>query len=413
MHSKKELSKNVENEPIFQEFCSNRELGKSSIRGYKYALQKYSDFTNKTLDELIEEAEDEMYDNVKFRKRKINSYLNGFKSHLEELGVARSSKNHIIMLVRSFYNEFDIQLPRLKRKKSRKASIPETIEVLPTMDEIKKFMEYCNNVYKAIVLTGLSSGMSRAELSSLTFKHFYNAMELDKYPIDIPELIEKANPKVKREKAFVPLWQIKRIKTDHPYFTFSSPESIDRIIVYLEDLNYKFPDFKPNLNDKLFRSLKTNNPLTTSDIGGMYVYINKKRGFRKNGAHYVIRPHSLRKLFASTLEKARVQHLTTRWLLGHSIDRTTSAYFKADPEALKEEYVEVLDQLTTDKVQIKIINKYEEIKQDFNALNRKFDFVIDKGRLPEEYRDMILQDQRRQEAEFERQIKREAELITR
>mgnify|MGYP000906022097 CR=1 FL=1 len=66
----------------------------------------------------------------------------------------------------------------------------ETIEVLPEMDEIRRFMEYCNNAYKAILIMGLSSGMGRAETSSLTFKDLFEAISLERYPIDIPEIIE-------------------------------------------------------------------------------------------------------------------------------------------------------------------------------------------------------------------------------
>jgi hypothetical protein len=50
--------------------------------------------------------------------------------------------------------------------------------------------------------------------------------------------------------------------------------------------------------------------------------------------------------------------------MGHSIDSTTASYFKADPEAVKQEYITILDHLTTDKVQIKLVNQYDDIKQE-------------------------------------------------
>ncbi len=358
----------VENESIFKEFCSNRELAEKSIKLYKYALQEYSDFTGKTLEELIEEAEDEEESINRYRKRKIYSYLNEFKLHLDKLDIAQYSKNHKMILIRSFYNEFEIQLPRPKKRKSRKARMPETVVVLPKMEEIKRFLEYCNNAYKAIALMGISSGMGRAEISSLTFKNFYDSIPLEKYPSNIPELIEKVKPRVKQEETFVPLWKIKRIKTDNLYFTFSSPESVERIITYLEDLNHKFPSYEPNPDDKLFRSLISNNPTKPTDISSMFNHIGRKKGFRKVGDHYVVRSHGFRKFFATTLEKNRVPHLTTRWLLGHTIEPVASAYFKADPEALREEYIEVVDKLTTDKVQIKIINQFETLSEQIDYI---------------------------------------------
>ena len=34
----------------------------------------------------------------------------------------------------------------------------------------------------------------------------------------------------------------------------------------------------------------------------------------------------------------------TRWMMGHTLDSTTSAYFKADPESVKEEYTQVFNE---------------------------------------------------------------------
>ena len=43
--------------------------------------------------------------------------------------------------------------------------------------------------------------------------------------------------------------------------------------------------------------------------------------------------------------------------MGHTLDSTTSAYFKADPQSIKEEYVQVLNHLTTNqKIVIRTCN---------------------------------------------------------
>ncbi|MCE7698486.1 MAG: hypothetical protein K8E24_006480 [Methanobacterium paludis] len=101
-----------------------------------------------------------------------------------------------------------------------------------------------------------------------------------------------------------------------------------------------------------------------------YRRINEKAGFPKVNEVILLRPHSLRKLFATTLEKNRMPHLMTRWLLGHTIDGTTDAYFKADSETLKVEYLEVVDQLSTDQVEVKIIRTeaYDEVITELEKL---------------------------------------------
>lgn len=348
----------IEDEPLFKEFCSNRGIGYSSFRAYRYALNKYRDFLNKDLEEMIEEAEEEEELGIRMRKRKISKYLNNFKNELDVTDLSEKSKKQIIMLVRAFYREFDIETPKSKRRKSSQAVKFETITDLPTIEEIQLFMEYCSSVYKAIILTCLSSGMSRSEIQSLTFKHFYDALSLTSYPDSLDEVIEKAKEKTND----VLFWNLIRVKTGNSYFTFSSPESLDRIIMYLEELYQRHPDYKPKLDDNLFRSTSVNKPLTAGGIGSMIYYINRKNGFRKANDKYVTRCHTLRKFFATTLEKNKVPHLTTRWLLGHSIDKVTNAYFKPDPETIKNDYLNVINQLTTHKVEIKLINQFEDLQ---------------------------------------------------
>ena len=46
------------------------------------------------------------------------------------------------------------------------------------MEDIKDILQYANPAFKAIMLLGVSSGMGRAEICSLTFKHFFDAYVL-------------------------------------------------------------------------------------------------------------------------------------------------------------------------------------------------------------------------------------------
>ncbi len=397
MHDMKESINKVENEFIFQEFCANRRLEKSTKLTYKYALQKYCDFTGKSLETLITEAENQQYSIPIYRRRDIHKYLINFQSHLDSLDIPQSSKSNYLVRIRAFYGQYDIQLPKNRKNKSKKDRILETIEALPEMDEIRRFMEYCNNAYKAILVMGLSSGMGRAEISSLTFKDLFEAVSLERYPTNIPEIIEK----IKQKGNLVPKWNIRRVKTGHLYFTFSSPESIERILIYLEELHYKFPNFKPNHEDRLFRGLNSNKPLKPSNIGGMFSNMNTRKGGRKANNLYVLRSHSFRKYFASTLENNKVPHLITRRLLGHKVGGTIGAYFKIDPEDAKEEYLKVMDQLMTTKQEVIVINNHEDLKQEVDSLKG---LIIERGMLPPEYKDHILKEELKKQSEFDKQF---------
>lgn len=355
---------NVENEIIFKNFCRDRNLADGSVKLYRLALHKYTDFSKMSLEELIDEAESEEDIIPRLRKRKITKRLSEFKEYLDDGELSQNYINHQLSLVRSFYNEFDIQLPRTRRRKTRKDRKVETIEDLPTMEEISKCLDKANTAYKAIILLMLSSGMSRSEVASLTFKHFYDSIPLERYPKNLGELIDK----VEDEENLIPYWKVKRIKTGKSYFTFSSPEASDWILEYLKELHREYPDYNPKAEDTFFRPF--NIPIKPDSISQSFKRINKRAGLIKPPSTLTVRSHTLRKVFSTTLEKNKFPHLYTRWLMGHSLDSTTASYFKADPDAIREEYKTVLDELTTDKVDIKVINQYENIKQQVDDISQ-------------------------------------------
>jgi integrase len=362
----------VVEEPLFIEFCENRNLSDSTIINYKKGLQKYSDFTGLTLEELIKEAEEEEDSRIRMRKRKIKKYLNDYSQTLKDAGHKEGYIRKLIIEVRTFYNEFDIEIPINNKRKLRSDKKETGISEIPTMEDIEYFMEHVTANYKAIITLMLSSGMSKAEISSLTFKHFYNAIPLEDYPEDIPSIIKA----VRKKENLVPIWNIVRIKTNHPYFTFSSPESLERILTYLEELHTLDAEYIPKPSDTLFRSLsKKDTSLKSRGISSAFLKTCKKYNLRKVNDYCIMRSHNLRKFFATTLERNKVSHLTTKWLLGHTIEPTTSAYFKADPEALKEQYIEVLDQLTTSKVQVMVVDKYESLTQELEDIKEELAYV--------------------------------------
>lgn len=359
----------VEYEPKFQQLIENRGHAEATIILYGLSLQKYSDFTKKTLEELISEADDEEDKGIRMRDCKLKKYLIEFKTYITEKGYSKNYVDNMMAMVKSFYTEYEIQLPRTFKRKSRKDKKHETFEDLPTMEDIRQVLNYANSAYKAIILLGISSGMSRAEFCSLTFKHFYDSIPLKKYPNSLTELIEE----LRKLDEIILLWHIERIKTGKPYFTFSSPESFEAIIDYLDELNRKYPDYIPLPEDTFFRTY--NKPINPSAVTGMFIRINKRAGIRKVNNRILVRPHTLRKFFATTLEKNKIPHLMSRAMLGHTIDTTTSAYFKADPEAVKDEYIQIVNHLTTQEIKVKTVTTegYDQLLKDSKDKDVKID----------------------------------------
>lgn len=367
----------IRKDPTYQEFCENRMIAAVTAQKYQLALSKYVNLIGKPLEVLLDEADQEEEEGVRLRKRKIKKYLLSFKQHLDETDLSESYKRNLIMCVRTFYNENGIEIPKTFRKNARSDRKNRVLyNELPTMDDIKHILTYANSTFRAIILLGVSSGMSRAEICSLTFKDFFDAITLDPYPETLEELVNR----VEQIDNLIPLWQISRVKTGTSFFTFNSPEASDAILDYLKDLNRKSTRFKEteiiksefrfNPETKLFRNSYLK-PMSPYNMSRIYEKLNGDAGFEKVDGRIFIRPHSLRKVFASTLEKHKMPHLMIRWIMGHGLDQTTGSYFKADPLAIKEEYLQILDQLTTDNVKIKLINNYDSINEELEQKEQK------------------------------------------
>ena len=96
-------------------------------------MQKYTDFTGKTPEELIDEAEKEIDDGIRGRKRKIRRYLTDYRNQMQDSGLAEKTVHLNIAGVRSFYGVFDVDLPKLA--KSDMTSNPlEKNKPIPTKD---------------------------------------------------------------------------------------------------------------------------------------------------------------------------------------------------------------------------------------------------------------------------------------
>jgi integrase len=392
-----------------QDFCDDRELSDRSRYLYQYYLNMYCNYLNKDLEELLDEADKEENARVKPRKRKINKYLRNFKKYLESQEYGTRTVNQAIIYVKAFYNHYDIDIPKAKNKRSRKARLRnsknvEDIESIPTLDELKRVIELSNDLYKFIAVLGISSGMGQAEIGSLTYNHVFKAFDLERKPKTMKELIEKIEDKGE----FIPTWYITRVKTGKNYFTFSSPQSVQYLLIYLKEYHRKYPEFNPKPEDVLIRSLKYGKPVNESGASKYFSELSKYHNLRKYNNRFVCTCHGFRKYFATTLEEHKVPHLTIRRLMGHKVDDLTNAYFKIAVEHAKQDYIDAVNELATDKVIYKQINIYDDITEKYKELEGKYNelakiLVIESGKIedlvPEEFVDVVKEEIKRQNYE--------------
>jgi len=160
-------------DPLVKSFLQSRNLKEGTEIRYLRALTHYSKFIKMQPADFIQEAEEEEEARLRMRQRKIRQYQLDFKDYLISLDFTNSTIRGIITGLRTFYSEFDIELPKVHLKRNQHQ---ETIDDIPNKNDIRLALEHANFKYKAIILLMLSSGMGASEIISLTYQNFLNSI---------------------------------------------------------------------------------------------------------------------------------------------------------------------------------------------------------------------------------------------
>ena len=284
--------------------------------------------------EFISDEEEE--ERIRMRKRKILTYLIDFRSYLISENYSPNSINQYMTTIRTFYGANFIELPPIRNKQVRNN---ETLEDLPSKDDIKMALKYANIKYTAILLLLSSSGMGSGELLSLKYSDFVKSLkDYIKLPnssiLDIGLLSEMVAKKQSDNELIISTWKIQRKKTKVSYVTFSTIESINAILDYLKI----YPP--ESLESPLFRIGKTDKILGERTFHDYFKWLNDKCKFGKHNYQIKFRSHAVgRKYFTNILYSKGLPQLSIDWFLGHRINSTTNAYFKSNINDLKEQYI--------------------------------------------------------------------------
>lgn len=324
---------NMNNNTIIEEFVKARRLKKGTAEQYQIALNFYSKFQEKPLSELISEADFEEEQGIRWKNRKLKQRLLTYRNYLYETYV-KSTAELKFALIKTFYKHYEIEIHDLPavNKKNIKLSEPLKFKDLPDKELIKKALKISNPLMRAIILFMSSSGCARAETLSLTLQDYLDATREYHNSNDISEAV-----RLMHDKDIIPIFYLKRIKTNKYYYTFCSPEANREIINYLllrEDLD----------NNKLSQT-----PLFKCNVAYFerhFAKINNTLSLGKIGAHNRFKSHILRKFHATNLYNDKMSLEEIDALQGRSKEATHSSYFTEDPTKLKEKYIEHLHCLT-------------------------------------------------------------------
>lgn len=356
----------IENDPTFQEFTMNKNIRESTLYQYVYRIGLYCKHTGLTPTQIIKEAEEEEEDAIRMPKRKIKKHLLSFCQHLKDEDMSSNQVKNVFGTIRSFYKEFEIQLPNVKCIIKQEQELL-TVDDIPSKKDIKKALKRCNHKYTAVILLMASSGMGRSEILNLTINDYIESLRMDK-PLDLDNPL----PQLREQEDKVCRWSIRRKKTGAPYVTFSSPESIVAINNHIE---YEIENKNPykSLNQHLFNI--DGNKINDTSFNTYFRRLNDSCKFGRYGTQRFFKSHNLRKYFATTIENSgHMEGTQSEFLLGHKIPNKMIETYKMRDFALMEaNYLKVLPELSINPVETAVIEsgEYKELKAKMEKMEKE------------------------------------------
>lgn len=329
---------------------------------YTDCMRAYTEYVKKTPEELILESEDEIRSGKLMRERAIFSHLRDFRSHLEASGAAPMSVKGRVSAVRSFYKYYQIPIPALPRSETKARPQIERREI-PTKDDIRDVLKVADPMEKAIVLVAVASGLSISDISNLKVRDFTDGYD---------------------PSTGVTTLHIIRQKTKYEFYTFLTPESSQAVLDYL-DFRARVSEKKDDVRQEQLQKQKVELGKDGKPMKNQYLFICRyitceylsEKDPRKREELRILEPRSIQKIYRELSERAQKASPAGEWnlvrshnirrycnstllaahasmffvdyIVGHELDATHDAYYRATPKSLREEYIKYIPYLTIEK----------------------------------------------------------------
>lgn len=341
-------------EPIFNDFCRERNLTPGSIKVYQHALQKYIDFNGMTLTQLLDEADNEEDDRIRWKRRTLKRRLIDFRNYLIDYGYARETINTMMKRVTTFYRHYEIEIHHLP-----KVNIQSNVEIrIPTREDLQVAVESSKPLMKALILFLASSGMSKVDALKLSVGDFITATSTYHQGGGILEVMGQLNGR----DDVTPTFSLTRTKTNKFHHTFCTPEASQCIVNYLysrkDKLTLESPLFKISYHWLTIKFEDLNQALNL--------------GVTTGNDYAVLRCHTLRKYHATTLRNDGLSIDIINSMQGKAKNKVDSAYYIDTPEELKKMYTEHMGCLyITDTIRYK--SEVDVLKEENESYKSQLD----------------------------------------
>ena len=314
---------NEETENILQQITNERNITLSSKRLYWNAVEQYEQVQGLPLKELLEEAEKEEDQGIRWKHRRLRHRLTNYQNHMITNYKYGTAKNYISR-VKTIYHYYDIEIHNLPRLNRRQANYSEPIlyKDLPTKKTLQEAYQIMTPAMRAILLFSISTGCSKREVLNFKLSDYYHWID----PYTPQQVLEE-------HIDIVPVIYTYRSKTNHHYYTFCTPETIREIARYLQT--------RKDHKEDLFK-------LEYKYASVLFQKYNDELGLGRKNNMNILRSHMLRKFHASQLHSGdyplSLDEIDS--LQGRSKNTVRESYYFDNPYDLRKKYIRNIDQVT-------------------------------------------------------------------
>ena len=343
---------------ILEQFFTERNSSQSTRITYTRSCRYYENLTEHTLQECLDIADDEEYNNLRWKNTQTRRWILAYREWLyKEYNV--STAQLYLTAILTVYRHFEITIPPLPyfSKKGLKHSTPINYDDLPDRDLLKEVLQGVSPLVRALILFMSSSGISRIDVLNLTINDYLEATSeyhnADSVKLAIKEM---------RDTDIIPIFQLTRQKTGIDYFTFCSHEAVKSINAYLLTRTEILTRDKP-----LFKLHERYINMIFERLNGEFQLGKQPNGYNR------LTPHMLRKYHASQLAESGMSTDHINLLQGRKIQGVAHKhYIRIKPETLREEYIEALPYLV-----IEDVNQYKTENTKLREENETYKNNID------------------------------------
>ena len=316
----------MNDEDLLLEFQHKRRIQPQTLKGYKDALRIYTKFNDLPFTELLEEAKNEEMEGIRWADRTLLRRLEEFRTYLYDNYAKKTAKIHFSR-IKTIYLHYYIEIHQLPPIRSEDTEPPITYKDLPTKEILRKALNISEPMIRALIEIMIATGCAKKEVRHITFQDVIDGTYSYHHQNNLIDVVNT----LKDRNDVIITFHLKRFKTGKWFYTFAHPEATSALLDYLVILLNNYPNIQPR--DRIFN-------INKDYFNNYFKEINDALGLGKVRNYNRFTSHMLRRYHASTLLADGVDKDTVNTLQGKGQNPTDEAYFKVNPQKLKEKYVE-------------------------------------------------------------------------